>query len=940
MDRCTRCAGLVLSLILGLALPLGCSGRDEPDPRPAGTSQSPVSRAPGWQLRAGVRESKTLEPKQVHRWSFSLRAGQSADVELDGGDLIADLLDPAGKWARTWWGTPQLALTWVARSEGIWNVEVRSSRCTPDNYDVVLRDVHDANDAEQALSKKEEEIGENLASGDIAAATRAVDSLLTLALTEGSRDPRIFAQDINAWGARFFSPPPSVTGENIMLAKVLAVRLIDHGLETRRKAFGSDSEEVATSLVELATLKYVEQDLDGAEDLARRALNIRRRRLSGQDPLLAESLHLTAKIFYSRGRPSDALAPASEALAILEVSQPNTKALADCLNTSGEIGRMLGEYEKAETYFVRAAEIARCLADTGGSPREAHILLARILNNHAGVLKDTGNYARAEELAARSRRLREAIEPPDLELLATASLSDAEIYWVQGNSESAVPGYAKALETARTAYDAGHPWIAYYLGPLARALAETGQYKDAEAAFREALGIMDRFRLSNELRAQTLHDLASVLARKGAMQDAKKTYGDALALRERVYGPRTPEVADTLTELAAIEIAGGGQEAKEGRRHLARALQTLGSVNSRPALLVKAMALRADDLKAQGDAAGAIRQMEKALRLVESMRPESGGGEMTRAQFGRKYLSLYRRMIDWQMAAHRPAEAFGYAERIRGRVLLDQIAVSGIDLENEVDPSLRETYLIKRRAALQKRAKAAQELGLLLHSPDSADIRAMIAALRNDVGAAEREFQEVSERMMNESRSWRRVSTALHVPLPAVQRSLVPRDGLILLYQLGPNASYVFIVPQAPRSLEAVPLVVGAEDARTLGIPAGPLKTEDLARVIRATEGSGSPPSSALRGLGRARAAESEGTDITKEDKSATDEFAATAKGLHALWRILLPRDLWNRVAHSSEVVIVPDGALHWMPFEALVTVPGPSATSTRFWLDEGPPVR
>jgi CHAT domain-containing protein len=51
------------------------------------------------------------------------------------------------------------------------------------------------------------------------------------------------------------------------------------------------------------------------------------------------------------------------------------------------------------------------------------------------------------------------------------------------------------------------------------------------------------------------------------------------------------------------------------------------------------------------------------------------------------------------------------------------------------------------------------------------------------------------------------------------------------------------------------------------------------------------------------------------------------------------PEPAWARIRSAREVVLVPDGPLSLLPFEALVTGASGSG-SPRFWLDEGPPIR
>jgi CHAT domain-containing protein len=61
---------------------------------------------------------------------------------------------------------------------------------------------------------------------------------------------------------------------------------------------------------------------------------------------------------------------------------------------------------------------------------------------------------------------------------------------------------------------------------------------------------------------------------------------------------------------------------------------------------------------------------------------------------------------------------------------------------------------------------------------------------------------------------------------------------------------------------------------------------------------------------------------------------------LSALWRVLVPPPVWRGIRRASEVVVIPDGSLHQVPFEALVTRPAASGHARRYWLDDGPALR
>jgi len=86
-------------------------------------------------------------------------------------------------------------------------------------------------------------------------------------------------------------------------------------------------------------------------------------------------------------------------------------------------------------------------------------------------------------------------------------------------------------------------------------------------------------------------------------------------------------------------------------------------------------------------------------------------------------------------------------------------------------------------------------------------------------------------------------------------------------------------------------------------------------------------------------------TPMTRSREIGGDYRATPMKRLQALHEVLLPGDLWDRVAAAHQVIVVPDGALYQLPFEALVTrIVDPEVESDMprpvYWLDEGPLVR
>jgi CHAT domain-containing protein len=93
------------------------------------------------------------------------------------------------------------------------------------------------------------------------------------------------------------------------------------------------------------------------------------------------------------------------------------------------------------------------------------------------------------------------------------------------------------------------------------------------------------------------------------------------------------------------------------------------------------------------------------------------------------------------------------------------------------------------------------------------------------------------------------------------------------------------------------------------------------------------------RGAGLVAAlGQSRGIARVTEGEDETVRSSADAR-LEALFETLVPADVWPLLRDASEVLVVPDGALHRVPFEGLVVGRAPDGRP-RYWLDDGPVVR
>jgi CHAT domain-containing protein len=427
---------------------------------------------------------------------------------------------------------------------------------------------------------------------------------------------------------------------------------------------------------------------------------------------------------------------------------------------------------------------------------------------------------------------------------------------------------------------------------------------------------------------------------QGRYADAGPLWQRALTVYRAQLGPDHPETAFTLMGSARAQYRAGTIDGDSALALLGQAVDVFQAAPGYATFRMTAFVARAMIREQEGDLEGAIGDLDEALFLVDEQRAQVGGDEETRAAHFEGYAHLYARMVSWQLQVGDTAGAFTFAERGRARVLLDQLAAGKIDIRSSIPPDLR-APLEQREADAQAHLAEYQQRITLLQARtdiDEDERYRRIEALRDSLRMADAEYREVYAAIKNASPLWRDEITSGGRPssLRDVQRSVVPRDGLMLSYQVGPDRSVVFVVPPSGGGLTALPLEVGDSLAAELGVTPGPLTSSVLQAILG---GDTTTAATERGGLFRDLSTPARDRDRGTTVAGRAQPLDPTSL-LHALWQLLIPGQLWPAVLAATEVVVIPDGPLHYLPFEALVVDTTSGAGEVTYWLDTGPPVR
>src|SRR5262245_28368500 len=201
--------------------------------------------------------------------------------------------------------------------------------------------------------------------------------------------------------------------------------------------------------------------------------------------------------FQTEGAYAEAEKTLHDALLQAESFGPRDHRLAVTLNNLGALYRIEGKYQLAESHYSHALAI---WSETDGP-------VASALNNLAVLLVEQGRYA------------------------------DAEVK------------YRKAIAIEERKPGTSHPVLAAMLTNLATLSFNQGRYSEGEALDLRSFAIAEQSGLTI---ASTLNNLAVLYRAQARYSDAERLLIRALNLRERTLGPRHPEIAKILTNLADL----------------------------------------------------------------------------------------------------------------------------------------------------------------------------------------------------------------------------------------------------------------------------------------------------------------------------------------------------------------------------------------------------
>lgn len=588
-------------------------------------------------------------------------------------------------------------------------------------------------------------------------------------------------------------------------------------------------------------------------------------------------------------------------------SADQSRRLAQTLNNIGEVYYTKGDLQTSLNYFNRGLTLFTESSDRSGQ--------ALVHLNLGYTYYDSGDFRQASTHYEQSLALRKATGDLRGEALARTALGG--VYSIIGENQLALDAHTQAMKILRTVGD--HLGEAAALNGIGRAFEELNQ---SRTALDNYINARDQFRRTKKTDYQALSEyyIGRVYRSLEQMPDALSAYEECIALSKKAGIRRFENYA--LKDIAIIQNATGNREKalelfgqvlqyyqsvkdKRGEAYVLSGIGYTQLLSDQPAEAVgnfkAALSLSRSIMdrsaevaflyhaalaeRALGNLANALDYISQSIQLIENTRTKAISRDLRVSYFAAVH-EHYDFCIDllMEMEKQQPnngfaAKAFEIAEQGRSRSLLDSLSQAKLDLPRESDPSLAERLNDLRHSL---NAKAEYQMRLVSGNPAPE----LVAQTDKEIRDLTIQYNQLEAEIRRQSPRYADLTSAQPITLQEIQLQLSDENTLLVEFTLGAERSYAWVVSSQTINGYELPARKILEETA--------LKIPELLMARQPVPGE-----SPLQYKERVAAAETQYWPLASR---LSQDLLGPMK---------------NQLA-GRRLLIVPDGALHYVPFDAL----------------------
>lgn len=490
---------------------------------------------------------------------------------------------------------------------------------------------------------------------------------------------------------------------------------------------------------------------------------------------IAVALLLKGDTYRARGDYKQAKEQYDQSLSLAEEIGDKV-TLVEVFSSVGVNYTRQGNYPQALDFLHRALHLREELGDKVNVSRE--------LRNVGNIYLLQSDNLRALEILQRSLKLSD--ELGNKASSSATLLSIGIIYYSQGNYPQALEYFQQSLKIKREIGDQAG---------VARALSNIGSIHGLQGEYAQSLDYLQQtLKIREELgdkpgTLEVLHNIGVTYFLQGEYAKAISYDQRLLKLAEELGN--THLLASIFQNFADCYLRLGQYGAALENAERASAMATQSGVSG---ILATARTVAGKAHLAMNQPEQARQDFLSAIVTIEKLRGQIAGGEQESQLFFEDKIVPYQGMIDLSLSQNNPAQALSYAERAKGRVLLDVLSSGRV----EITKAMTSNELERDRAlAAQITSINTQLAGLKQGKPTEAQLTDVTAQL--DKARLEYEAFQVGLYAEHPELKIKRGQTP-SLTLEEVAALLPNRQTAILEYVVTEDKSYLFVLRKATQT--------------------------------------------------------------------------------------------------------------------------------------------
>lgn len=301
--------------------------------------------------------------------------------------------------------------------------------------------------------------------------------------------------------------------------------LLQHALNQRKVLFGSESPEVAESLVALSQLRADQARFPEAEQFARQAIEMDTKLLPASHPARARAISQLGLVLEDRGSYDQAIPVLEQAVQLQSAPGGVEADLSASLTELANSHYYSGHYEISDALNHRVLDLDR------GLYGERHPQVANDLINLGAIQLDEGHYDQAERYDRQALDIIQSFYGKDNAETASAMTLLGRALVTDGKYSDAADMLQQALTTEEHVYGPVHPRIASTLNELGKVAQKQGKLDLAKADFERMADIYRKvYNGKHYYIGIALSNLAGVYVDQKQYQQAEKLLRETLDL--------------------------------------------------------------------------------------------------------------------------------------------------------------------------------------------------------------------------------------------------------------------------------------------------------------------------------------------------------------------------------------------------------------------------